>query len=155
MEYNPVTQIMSWITKAVPSPTDTDIHTQLGHHFDEIANMLGALKAAGSTFKAREKIAFGEDVMKFLSLQFKTYDEDIILDLEKIDRVNLLNSLCTQMVNSINTSHVTGLDFQGGIKEVADSNDSKFDEDGSPIFNRQSKIMKGPNYWKPNLKNFV
>tara|TARA_B110000902_G_scaffold89221_1_gene105948 strand:+ start:4173 stop:4640 length:468 start_codon:yes stop_codon:yes gene_type:complete len=155
MEYNPVTQIMAWITKAVPSPTDRDIHSQLGDHFDEVANMLGELKGAGASFKAREKITFGEDVMRFLSLQFKTFDEEIILDLEKIDRVKLLNSLCGQMVNSINTSYVTGLDIQGGIKEFADSNDSKFSEDGSPIFNRQSKIMKGPNYKKPNLKNFV
>jgi hypothetical protein len=155
MEKNPITQILSWINKAVPSPTDRDIHNQLGDHFDEVADMLGVLKEAGASFKAKEKITFAEDVMNYLALQFRAFDEEIILDLDKIDRVKFLTSLCGQVVNSIETSHVTGLDIQGGIREVAESNDSKFGEDGSPIFNKQLKIMKGPNYKKPNLKNFV
>jgi hypothetical protein len=155
MNSNPITQILSWIKKAVPSPTDRDIHNQLGDHFDEVANMLGVLKEAGSSFKAREKITFAEDVMNYLSLQFKTSDEDIILDLEKVDRVKLLNSLCAQFITSLGSAHVNALDIESGIKEVADSNDSKFDADGTPIFNKQLKVVKGPNYKKPNLTKFI
>jgi hypothetical protein len=99
--------------------------------------MLGVLKEAGSSFKSREKITFAEDVMNYLSLQFKTSDEDIILDLEKVDRVKLLNSLCGQFITSLGSAHVNALDIESGIKEVADSNDSKFDADGTPIFNKQ------------------
>jgi hypothetical protein len=155
MNSNPITQILSWINKAVPSPTDRDIHNQLGDHFDEVANMLGVLKEAGSSFKAREKITFAEDVMNYLSLQFKTSDEEIILDLEKVDRVKLLNSLCAQFITSLGSAHVNGLDIESGIKEVADSNDSKFDADGTPILNKQLKVVKGPNYKKPNLTKFI
>jgi hypothetical protein len=155
MKNNITTQILSWIKKAVPSPTDKNIHNQLGVHFEEVAVMLDVLKEAGTSFKAREKIAFAADVMNFLSLQFKTCDEGFILDLDKIDRIKLLDALCNQVVTSIGSSYVTGLDVEGGLQEVADSNDSKFGEDGSPIFNRQLKIMKGPNYKKPNLNNFI
>ena len=155
MTSNPVTQIISWIKKAVPSPTDKDIHNQLGLHFNEVAGMLDVLKDAGSSFKGREKVTFAADVMHFLSLQFKAFDEGIIIDFEKINRIKLLDALCKQNVTSIGTAYVTGLDVEGGLQEVADSNDSKFGADGTPIFNEQSKVVKGPRYKKPNLTNFV
>jgi hypothetical protein len=155
MKNNPVSQILSWIKKAIPSPTDRDIQNQLGVHFEEVAEMLDVLKGAGTSFQCREKITFAADVMNFLSLQFKACDEGVILDLEKIDRIKLLDTLCNQGVTSIGTAYVMGLDVEGGLQEVADSNDSKFGDDGTPIFNAQLKIMKGPNYKKPNLKNFV
>ena len=47
------------------------------------------------------------------------------------------------------------LDIEGALKEVADSNDSKFDDEGRPIFNEQLKIMKGPNYFRPQLVKFT
>ena len=47
------------------------------------------------------------------------------------------------------------MDVHGALQDVADSNDSKFDDNGMPIFNEQKKIIKGPNYVKPNLVDFV
>jgi predicted HAD superfamily Cof-like phosphohydrolase len=49
--------------------------------------------------------------------------------------------------------------FQDKIEEIFDeihrSNMSKLGEDGKPIFREDGKIMKGPNYFKPNLKQFI
>ena len=41
------------------------------------------------------------------------------------------------------------------LDEVQNSNMSKLDKDGKPIYNEAGKVMKGPNYFKPNLSKFV
>ena len=48
-----------------------------------------------------------------------------------------------------------GIDLDKCFKEVQRSNMSKLGEDGKPIFNEKGKVMKGPNYIEPNLKQFV
>ena len=41
------------------------------------------------------------------------------------------------------------------FEEVQNSNMSKLGQDGKPIYNESGKVMKGPNYFKPNLKKFL
>ena len=48
-----------------------------------------------------------------------------------------------------------GIDLDKCFKEVQRANMSKLGTDGKPIFNDKGKIMKGPNYSEPNLKQFV
>jgi len=48
-----------------------------------------------------------------------------------------------------------GIDLDKCFKEVQRSNMSKLGEDGKPIFNEKGKVMKGPNYIEPNLKQFI
>ena len=48
-----------------------------------------------------------------------------------------------------------GIDLDKCFKEVQRANMSKLGEDGKPIFNEKGKVMKGPNYFKPNLTKFV
>ncbi|MAJ23147.1 MAG: phosphoribosyl-ATP diphosphatase [Candidatus Pelagibacter sp. TMED64] len=48
-----------------------------------------------------------------------------------------------------------GINLDKCFKEVQRSNMSKLGEDGKPIFNDKGKVMKGPNYSEPNLKQFV
>ncbi len=48
-----------------------------------------------------------------------------------------------------------GIDLDKCFKEVQRANMSKLGEDGKPIFNEKGKVMKGPNYLEPNLKQFV
>ena len=48
-----------------------------------------------------------------------------------------------------------GIDLDKCFKEVQRTNMSKLGEDGKPIFNEKGKVMKGPNYREPNLKQFV
>ncbi|MEG9499874.1 hypothetical protein [Mannheimia indoligenes] len=62
--------------------------------------------------------------------------------------------LCDQIVTAIGVAYMFGMDIQGALKEVADSNDSKF-ENGEPVFNEQGKIAKGKHYFSPNLKQFI
>ena len=48
-----------------------------------------------------------------------------------------------------------GIDLDKCFKEVQRANMSKLGEDGKPIFNEKGKVMKGPNYTEPDLKQFV
>ena len=48
-----------------------------------------------------------------------------------------------------------GIDLDKCFKEVQRANMSKLGEDGKPIFNEKGKVMKGPNYLEPNLKQFI
>ena len=51
--------------------------------------------------------------------------------------------------------HAFGIDLDKCFDEVQRSNMSKLDENGKPIFNEQGKVLKGPNYFKPNLEKFI
>ena len=51
--------------------------------------------------------------------------------------------------------HAFGIDLDKCFDEVQNSNMSKLDENGKPIFNESGKVMKGPNYFKPDLSKFV
>ena len=48
-----------------------------------------------------------------------------------------------------------GIDLDKCFKEVQRANMSKLGKDGKPIYNEKGKVMKGPNYLEPNLKQFV
>ena len=51
--------------------------------------------------------------------------------------------------------HSFGIDLDKCFTEVQRSNMSKLGKDGNPIYNENGKVMKGPNYSKPNLKQFL
>ena len=48
-----------------------------------------------------------------------------------------------------------GINLDKCFQEVQRANMSKLGEDGKPIYNDKGKVMKGPNYSEPNLKQFV
>ena len=51
--------------------------------------------------------------------------------------------------------HAFGIDLDKCFNEVQQSNMSKLGEDGKPIYNEHGKVMKGPNYFQPNLQKFI
>jgi predicted HAD superfamily Cof-like phosphohydrolase len=51
--------------------------------------------------------------------------------------------------------HAFGIDLDKCFDEVQRSNMSKIGSDGKPIYNESGKVMKGPNYFKPNLSKFI
>ena len=51
--------------------------------------------------------------------------------------------------------HAYGIDLDKCFSEVQRSNMSKLGEDGKPIYNKKGKVMKGPKYFEPNLKQFI
>jgi len=51
--------------------------------------------------------------------------------------------------------HAFGIDLDQCFDEVHRSNMSKLDENRKPIFNENGKVLKGPNYFKPNFEKFI
>ena len=51
--------------------------------------------------------------------------------------------------------HAFGIDLDKCFDEVQNSNMSKLGEDGKPIYDESGKVMKGPNYYKPDLTKFI
>ena len=51
--------------------------------------------------------------------------------------------------------HAFGIDLDKCFSEVQNSNMSKLDDNGRPIYNENGKVMKGPSYFKPNLNKFI
>jgi len=140
MEVNQIVQIKEWFEKAVPEPTDKSRAVQIGVHFEEVDEMLTAVNGH-STGSVDE-----------YSWWYKTQSEG--LHLNDVDRLELLDSLCDQIVTAIGVAYMFNLDIEKGLAEVIRSNNSKF-VDGSPVFDANGKIAKPDTYSKPELKGFV
>ncbi|MEN9315462.1 MAG: Listonella phage phiHSIC [Pseudomonadota bacterium] len=138
---NTIKGIKKWFEAAVPEPTDKNIAVQLGVHVEEVAEMLTAL-------------GFGYEAMVLDSLA-DSLKSPQPPSLDNVDRKELLDSLCDQIVTATGIAHMFRMEIVGALREVDASNWSKFDEDGRPIFNENGKIAKGPRYFKPDLNPFI
>ena len=137
-----ISDIKGWFELAVPTPTDKNRAVQLGCHFEEVAEMLAAI---GETFIA-ERLAL-------IATQYKK-DSAVEINEPGLDRTELLDALCDQIVTAVGMAHMFGLDIDGALVEVTRSNYSKF-VDGKPVFDANGKIAKPATYSKPNLEQFV
>ena len=77
---------------------------------------------------------------------------------EAIDSKDLLevaDALTDILYVTYGAGHAFGINLDKCFDEVQNSNMSKLDSDGKPIYNECGKVMKGPNYFKPNLSRFI
>ena len=71
------------------------------------------------------------------------------------DLLEVADALTDILYVTYGAGHAFGIDLDKCFDEVQNSNMSKLDEKGKPIYNEAGKVMKGPNYFKPNLSKFV
>ena len=71
------------------------------------------------------------------------------------DLLEVADALTDILYVTYGAGHAFGIDLDKCFDEVQNSNMSKLDEDGKPIYNDHGKVMKGPNYFKPDLSKFV
>ena len=69
--------------------------------------------------------------------------------------VEVADALTDILYVTYGAGHAFGIDLDKCFNEVQNSNMSKLDENGKPIYNDSGKVMKGPNYFKPDLSKFV
>ena len=74
--------------------------------------------------------------------------------MEKKDLLEVADALTDILYVTYGAGHAFGIDLDKCFEEVQNSNMSKLDENGKPIYNEFGKVMKGPNYFKPNLSKF-
>ena len=75
--------------------------------------------------------------------------------MEKKDLLEVADALTDILYVTYGAGHAFGIDLDRCFEEVQNSNMSKLDENGRPIYNETGKVMKGPNYFKPDLSKFV
>ena len=71
------------------------------------------------------------------------------------DLLEVADALTDILYVTYGAGHAFGIDLDQCFEEVQNSNMSKLDKNGKPIYNDSGKVMKGPNYFKPDLSKFV
>jgi|TARA_B100002003_G_scaffold227292_1_gene234792 predicted HAD superfamily Cof-like phosphohydrolase len=104
----------------------------------------------------RTKPQFPDD--KTMQLRYDLIQEELFELKEAMKNKNLkeiADSLTDILYVTYGAGYAYGINLDKCFKEVQRANMSKLGEDGKPIFNEKGKVMKGPNYSEPNLKQFV
>lgn len=149
---NVIDSIFNWFKKAVPEPNHKNIHTQIGVHFEEVAEMLLALSGDDEQTEVLLHNAYISNHL--LANHLKNNVGALNLDMSNEAKIELLDALCDQIVTATGVGYMLGMKLPMALEEVNASNYSKF-VNGEPIFNENLKIMKGPNYFIANVKSFI
>ena len=75
--------------------------------------------------------------------------------IEKKDLLEVADALTDILYVTYGAGHAFGINLDKCFEEVQNSNMSKLDNNGKPIYNEFGKVMKGPNYLKPNLSKII
>ena len=75
--------------------------------------------------------------------------------MENNDLLEVADALTDILYVTYGAGHAFGIDLDKCFEEVQNSNMSKLDENGKPIYNDAGKVMKGSNYFKPDLSKFI
>ena len=106
--------------------------------------------------EVKKKAEFPND--KITSLRYdliKEELEELKEAIEKKDIREVADALTDILYVTYGAGHAFGINLDKCFAEVQNSNMSKLGDDGKPIYNDNGKVMKGPNYFKPNLNKFV
>ena len=121
-----------------------------------------------SNFNSVKKFmqTFGQEIKKnaefpdekIIKLRFELIKEELeeLKDaIDKRDIKEVADALTDILYVTYGAGHAFGINLDKCFEEVQNSNMSKLGNDGKPIYNELGKVMKGPNYFEPNLKKFV
>lgn len=145
-----IEKIVSWFERATPEPTATNFNVQLGCHLEELAEMLRTLK--GDDEYSHLQVGILTQTISNYADSLKSGNLSVALPKE--NRVEFLDGVLDQIVTVTGLAVYQQMQVVDGLNEVADSNESKF-EDGKPLRDENQKIIKGKDYFKPQLDRFV
>ena len=106
--------------------------------------------------EVKEKAGFPDN--KITSLRYDLIQEELDELKDAIDRRDIkevADALTDILYVTYGAGHAFGINLDKCFEEVQNSNMSKLGSDGKPIYNEKGKVMKGPNYFKPDLGKFV
>ncbi len=111
-----------------------------------------------STFgqEIKKKASLSSD--KINNLRINLIEEELNEFKEAISKKDLkevADALTDILYVTYGAGHAFGINLDDCFEEVQKSNMSKLGEDGKPIYNEDGKVMKGPNYFKPNISKFL
>ena len=111
-------------------------------------------------------MAFGQEVKsepsfsneKINELRYNLIKEELDelkIAMDNKDLLEVADALTDILYVTYGAGHAFGINLDKCFKEVQNSNMSKLGNDGKPIYNDKGKVMKGPNYFKPDLSKFI
>ena len=106
--------------------------------------------------EVKDKPSFGTE--KINNLRVSLIEEELkeLKDaMESKDLLEVADALTDILYVTYGAGHAFGINLDHCFDEVQQSNMSKLDSNGQPIYNESGKVMKGPNYFKPDLSKFV
>ena len=106
--------------------------------------------------EVRKKPGFPDD--KITSLRYDLIMEELgelKVAIENKDIKEVADALTDILYVTYGAGHAFGINLDKCFQEVQDSNMSKLGSDGKPIYNEKGKVMKGPNYFKPDLGKYI
>ena len=112
------------------------------------------MKTFGQEVKSRP--SFSSE--KINELRYNLIKEELDEFKQALDNNDLLetaDALTDILYVTYGAGHAFGINLDACFDEVQNSNMSKLGSDGKPIYNDQGKVMKGPNYFKPDLSKFI
>ena len=109
---------------------------------------------------------FGQEVktkasfpsQKITDLRYGLIEEELMelkTAMDTKDLTEVADALTDILYVTYGAGHAFGINLDKCFDEVQNSNMSKLSEEGKPIYNESGKVMKGPNYFKPDLSKFV
>ena len=111
-------------------------------------------------------LTFGQEVKnkpsfpseKIVNLRYALIEEELS-ELKDAIKIKDLNEVADALTDILYVTYgagiAFGIDLDKCFEEVQNSNMSKLGSDGKPIYNDKGKVMKGPNYFKPDLNKFL
>ena len=106
--------------------------------------------------EVKTKPSFSTDKINKLRIDLiKEELQELTEAMDNKDLLEVADALTDILYVTYGAGHAFGIDLDKCFDEVQDSNMSKLGENGEPIYNESGKVMKGPNYFKPNLSKFV
>ena len=120
-------------------------------NFDKVKNFM-------ETFGQEVKTKPSFSTNKINTLRYDLIKEELeeLKDaMKNNDLLEVADALTDILYVTYGAGHAFGIDLDKCFEEVQNSNMSKLGEDGKPIYNENGKVMKGPNYFKPDLKKFI
>ena len=120
-------------------------------NFEKVKNFM-------ETFGQEVKSSPSFSSPKINELRYNLIKEELDEFKQALDNNNLLevaDALTDILYVTYGAGHAFGIDLDSCFEEVQNSNMSKLGENGKPIYNDQGKVMKGPNYFKPDLSKYI
>ncbi len=112
------------------------------------------MKTFGQEVKTKSSLSTN----KINNLRISLIEEELAELKQAINQKNLIevaDALTDLLYVTYGAGQAFGINLDKCFNEVQKSNMSKLDENGKPIYNDKGKVLKGPNYFKPDLSNFL
>ena len=137
--------------KTIKNPSSCKYKEKKMTNFEKVGLFMSTF---GQEVKKKSELSSEKINLLRLNLIQEELDE-LTKAIKEKDILEVADALTDILYVTYGAGHAFGVDLDKCFDEVQKSNMSKLGKDGKPIYNESGKVMKGPNYFKPNLSKFI